>query len=98
MTDALRAKLEASTGPVLYSDLEAHVRRSAVFFVSRELALLDAALAVAADDSASVSGFLASGALRRPTDEELREWAASPERTWIAIVVQPFVLVTDPPD
>lgn len=100
MTDAitLREKLEATLGPVFHSDLVAHLRRSAVFLVGPELALVDAALAVAVDDTASVAQFLASGALRRPTDDEQRVWAESPGRTWIAIVVQPFVLIADPTD
>ena len=95
---SVRATLEASAGPVHYADLVAHLQRNAVFFVDASLLLADAATAIAEDDAASVTGFLASGALRRPTEEEQQAWATSVDRTWIAIVVQPFVLVSDPTD
>ena len=100
MTDAasLRAKLQASAGPVLYSDLVPHLRRTGLLFVGPELPLVDAALAIAMDDTGSVTRYLESGALRRPTDDEQQTWAASLERTWIAIIVQPFVLIADPAD
>jgi hypothetical protein len=97
-TTSVRATLEASTGTVLYSDLVAHLRRSAVFVVAPSLALADAAAAIALDDAPTVTRFLDAGLVRRPTDEEQRAWAASEGRTWLAIIVQPFVLVTDPLD
>jgi hypothetical protein len=95
---SVRATLEATAGPVLFSDLAAHLRRNAVFFVGPELLLADAATAIAMDDAARVTSFLASGSLRRPTLEEQKAWEAAVGRTWIAIVVQPFVLVADPTD
>lgn len=92
----LRAELEKSAGPVFYSDLAAHLRRNAVYYVAPGLSLIEAALAIASDDAALVRRHLAKGELRRPTDEELRAWESAEGRTWIAVIVQPFVLVADP--
>lgn len=92
---ALRARLEASAGPVLYGDLAAHLRRDAVLLVAAGVSLVDCGVAIARDDAAAVEGWLASGALRRPSAAERATWAAWTEPRWTAIVVQPFVLVQE---
>lgn len=102
MTDdekqALREKLEGEAGPVQGSDLAAHLRRDGVLVVSRELPLIECAVAIARDDRDAVSAWLASGALRRPSDDERAAWPDDDVRRWTAVVVRPFVLVQDAPD
>lgn len=95
--DEARAKLEETIGEVLGSDLAAHLRRGAVFVVAPSLSLVDCGEAIARDDSAKVGAWVASGALRRPTTEETTAWLAASERKWLAVVVQPYVLVQDAP-
>ena len=92
---AIRARLERSIGPVCASDLRAHLARDGVFYVAQGLSLLDCAVAIALDDADAVRGWLAAGALRRPTPDEKRAWPALESRHWMAVVVQPFVLVQD---
>ena len=91
----LRRALEAHLGPVQSSDLAAHLRRDAVFVVSGGVPLVSCGVAVATNDTASVGAWLASGTLRRPSAEEAEAWLASSTRRWLALVVQPFVLVQD---
>lgn len=93
----IRAKLESTVGPVLASDLRAHLARDALFVVAPALGLIDCGVAIALDDAAKVEAWIASGALRRPTADERTAWLADPTRRWSAIVVQPFVLVQDSP-
>lgn len=93
--DDVRAKLEASLGPVQHSDLAAHLRRDAVLVVAPGASLVDCALAVAKDDVPTVRDALARGVLARPDETAQRAWAAEPGRRWLALVVQPFVLVQD---
>lgn len=95
---AIRAKLEESAGPVVATDLHAHLRRDAVFVVSPALSLVECGVAIAMDDAAKVEGWVAAGELRRPTPAERAEWLAEKERRWSAIVVQPYVLVQDLPE
>jgi hypothetical protein len=90
---SLRARLERSLGPVLASDLTAHLARNGVWIVGPQLSLLDCAVAIAEDDTESVSAWLADGSLRRPSPDERARWPADADRTWLAVVVQPFVLV-----
>lgn len=91
--DALREELERAVGPVLFSDLRAHLVRDAVFLVAPEASLAACALAIATDDVAEVKRLLTTGTLRKPTAEEREMWANSPGRRWDAVVVQPYVLV-----
>ncbi|MCB9598707.1 MAG: DUF2288 family protein [Sandaracinaceae bacterium] len=90
---ALRQALEAGVGPVFFSDLAAHIRRGGLFVVEPELPLVDAALAIALNDTRTVSAWLDAGRLRRPTEEEPTAWAAQEGLTFDAVVVQPFVLI-----
>lgn len=91
--DALRAKLQESAGPVLGSDLAAHLRRDAVLVVAPSAPLVECALAVACDEARVVAAWLTSGVLRRPETAEREAWPTDPDRRWMAVVVQPFVLV-----
>ena len=95
--DDLRESLERHRGPVVYSDLAAHLKRNAVFVVAPSVDLVTCGLAVARDDRASVERCITSGELRRPTADELASWPADEGRTWISVVVQPYVLLQDPP-
>lgn len=90
--DELRTKLRASAGPVQYSDLAAHLRRQAVFVVDG-IELIECGAAIATDDRAAIERWLDGGQLRRPSPAELEAWPSAAERRWLALVVQPFVLV-----
>ncbi len=91
----IRAKLEETIGPVFYSDLRAHIARGGLLLVDPALLLIDAGLAIAMDDSVKVTQWLGKGWLRRPSEAEVTSWSQSPERRWLAIVVQPYALVQE---
>lgn len=93
----LRSKLEDRLGPVVYGDLAAHLARDAVFVVASSVGLVDCGIAVATDDVAKVEAWVASGELRKPSKIERDAWPTHEGRTWHAVVVQPFVLIQDPP-
>lgn len=93
--DALRTQLGRSLGPVLASDLTAHLKRDGVIVVSANLSLIECAVAIARDDSARVAQWMKDGVVRRANDEERERWPSEQGRQWLAIVVQPFVLVQE---
>lgn len=95
---ALRSGLEEHAGLVQGSDLGAHLRRGAVLVVAPSASIFACAMAIATDDAARVKAWLDDATLRRPTDDEGARWPADATRRWFAVVVQPFVLVQDPPD
>jgi len=97
MPDAIRETLEKRLGPVFFSDIRAHLERAGLFVVRADLDLIECGVAVATDDVEQVSAWIEEKKLRRPSTDELTTWASEPGRRWMAIVVQPFVLVQDAP-
>jgi hypothetical protein len=96
LPEAIKIKLEQSAGLVFYSDLAAHLGRDAVFVVARSLSLVACGVAVATDDVERVERWVASGELRKPSRAEREAWPNEAGRRWLAVAVQPFVLVQDP--
>ena len=87
----LREELSKNIGPVQASDLMAHAKRDALFVVDPSVELLEAAVALAQDDTPRVKSWLESGVLRRGSPDEVEGWKeGSPLRS---AIVQPWVLV-----
>ena len=81
----------------MWRDLKAHAMRQGLFIVTGDLALLDAAEAIAADDAARVEAWIEAGALVRPSPEQLEAWDQEPDKPFRATVVQPFALAKEAP-
>jgi len=95
MNDDLKARIEATLGTVMASDLAAHLKRDAVLEVDGSVDLVTCALAIATDDAGRVAAWLTAGVLRRLAPAEREAWMVATERRWRACVVQPFVLAQD---
>jgi hypothetical protein len=89
----LAERLQSEIGRAQWSDLRAHAARGGLFLLGETLPLLDAALAVAADEVKLVEGWMKAGLLRRPTAGEVELWSKHPELPFDSVIVQPFVLV-----
>jgi hypothetical protein len=96
--EAIRVRLSSLAGPVPFEVLAEHLERDAIFIVAPTVSLLECGVAVAMDDVDRVRAWIDAGELRKPTLDERSSWPKAGKRTWVAIVVQPFVLVQDPPD
>lgn len=97
MAEALRVRLSETMGPVTFDALAPHLERDAVVIVAAHLDLVEAGIAVAQDDTEKVSGWIADGTFRKPSASERARWKDQMGREWMSVVVQPFVLVQDPP-
>ena len=73
--------------------LAPHAERDALFLLSDAEDLLRVGQAIADNDTATVSGLIASGALTRPTKEQLD---ADGEASFDFLIVQPFVVAQGP--
>ncbi len=91
----IEASLRAAYGTVLGSDLAAHLKRDGVLFIDRSLDIITCGIAIAQDEAALVSTWLGRGLVRRPTSEERHRWLETPDRQWLATVVQPYVLIQE---
>jgi hypothetical protein len=98
LEEGITLRLRETRGPVTYPDLAEHLARDAVFIVSPALDLVACGVAVATDDLDRVSAWIERGELRKPTQLERDAWPQETAPRWIAIIVQPFVLVHLQPD
>jgi hypothetical protein len=67
-----------------------------LILVSQSLELLDVGMAVAANDSRRIKTWIEEGRLLKPVAEQLQEWDRTPERRFMSLVVQPYVLIQEP--
>jgi hypothetical protein len=89
--DLIRHKLEMEIEEADWSLIAPHFAREVLVLCGEELPLLDAAVALAKDDSATVGAWLASGALRKANDTDAIAFADSAPR-FRFVIVAPFVL------
>ncbi|MDA8127479.1 MAG: DUF2288 domain-containing protein [Betaproteobacteria bacterium] len=93
-SDLLRAKLNLETAQLAWPELERHFARGDVIKVAPGLDLVDVALRVAENDSASVQAWLADGRIARADLADAEDWHARQPMFW-AVVVAPWVLVQE---
>ena len=91
--DDLKDKLKTEVEETDWAPLKQHHDHGAVFIIEG-VDLLDASVAVAKDKVEFIKLWLESGALRKPTDEEVAAWDAD-KNTKLArfIIIQPYVLI-----
>jgi len=78
--------------------LRPHLERGALILVAPGIDLTEAAACVAADDTARVGAWIATGELTKPTIEQIDAWNADPTRIFRMRIVQPYVLAQECPD
>jgi hypothetical protein len=90
-----REKLAAEIDLAEWRWLLPHLKRGALIAVAPGLDLVEAAAAVAADDTATVAGWIAAGQLSKPSREQIEAWNADPTRQVAMLIVQPWVLIQE---
>lgn len=93
-SDLLRAKLNLETAQLAWPELERHFARGVVIKVAAGMDLVDAALEVAEDNTATVQAWLADGRIARASTGDAEDWHARQPRFW-AVVVAPWVLIQE---
>ena len=92
--EQLRARLEAETGPISWSELERHFARGMVIHVARELDLVEVAARMVEDDKDTMTAWLDTGQVNPATDEQARDWQERSAR-FRAVVAAPWVVVQE---
>jgi hypothetical protein len=88
----VRAKLRSEVLPASWPELLYQFARGGLFVVSPDSDLLDVACALARDERSLVESMIASGALRRATDDDARAFQGTPGIRFQFVIVQPWVL------
>jgi hypothetical protein len=92
--ELLRAKLNAETGKLAWTELERHFARGVVVKVAGDLDLVDVAVAMSHDDKETVAAWLAQGRVVRASAEDALAWHAQQSQFW-AVVAAPWVLIQE---
>ena len=98
LAEGIEVRLKETLGPVSFSDLQEHLARDAVFIAGPDLDLVTCGVAIATDDVLRVEQWIVRGSLRKPTRTERDLWPDEKVTRWVAIIVQPFVIVQLVPD
>lgn len=93
--DDLRTILSKSFDEAEWGWLKPHIERDAVIVVSRELSLLEASVCIAQNETPKVDGWISQGLLAKPTLEQIEAWNREPQKPFMSVVVQPFVLIQE---
>lgn len=93
-SDILRAKLNLETAQLSWSELERHFARGDVIRVAPGMDLIDTALHIAENNTATVQEWLADGRITRAELTDAKDWHARQPMFW-AVVVAPWVLVQE---
>ncbi len=92
-SDSLLAELEKSLGPAEWSLIRKQMTKDSVIVVATTLELIEVALAVARNEEGRVKAWIESGEVTKPDLAMLSDWEKTPERTFLCVVVHPFVLI-----
>ncbi|WP_310446786.1 DUF2288 domain-containing protein [Thiobacillus sp.] len=92
--EVLRAKLVLETARLGWKELERHFARGDVIRVAVGTDLIDAALLIAENDTATAQAWLADGHIARAEMHDAEDWHARQPQFW-AVVVAPWVLVQE---
>lgn len=92
MTEELRTHLANEVHRVDWKPLAAHAKRGGLVLVDATLDLIEVAVAVATDDSASVQEWMGAQRLTKPTEAQIESWEGDAEDRFTVVIVQPYVL------
>lgn len=92
----IRTELTAALDQAAWDWLAPHRSRGVVVMVAAGLNLVDVGVAIATDQVSPVQHWMSEGLLYKPSDEQVNDWAATPEeQRFQALIVQPYVLVQE---
>ena len=90
----LSSQLNGETAVIAWSELVRHFARGVVIHVSLELDLVGTAECMTRDDVDTLKAWLDSGALRRASDDDARDWTAREPEFWCVVTAR-WVLVQE---
>ena len=89
-----KQELNQQTAKIEWSELVKHFARGVVIRVETNLDLIEVAHSMSNDDVKSMQTWLDSGAVRRASDDDARDWTKRDPVFW-CVVAAPWVLVQE---
>ncbi len=78
-----------------WSWIKPHALRDGVIVVSSELNLLEVGKEVAQNNATRINEWITQGLLSKPNSQQIQTWDENPNKRFLCLVVQPFVLVQE---
>ncbi|MEN9871979.1 MAG: hypothetical protein RLZZ171_2971 [Cyanobacteriota bacterium] len=91
----LKEKLQKDVADISWNELQPHAKRDAIIVIKDELELAEVAVAIAEDNTAFVQNWIENQSIAKPSSQQLTEWNQTPEKQFVALIVQPFVVVQE---
>lgn len=91
----LKERLKKDVANISWNELQPHAKRDAIIVVTPNLDLTEVAVAIAEDNTTIVQGWIAELLIAKPTAQQLTAWNQTIDKQFTALIVQPFVLVTE---
>jgi|TARA_B110000037_G_C16917482_1_gene422935 hypothetical protein len=96
MSADLAAKLRTEVSKVGWAPLVKHHKREALWLINETVSIVDVGVALAENDSKSISDWLKRGLMRKPEDIEVEAWEAAPlSQHFEFLILQPFVIAAE---
>ncbi|MBW3567720.1 MAG: DUF2288 domain-containing protein [Proteobacteria bacterium] len=95
--EALRARLNAGTGRIGWTELAPHFARGVVVRVEKGLDLVEVAACFVEDRRDRVAIWMSDGQVAAATEDDARAWTENEPAFW-AVVAAPWVLVQEAGD
>jgi hypothetical protein len=89
----LRQELTELLDEATWEWLLPHVERDAVILVAPQLNLVDVGLAIVQDQTQAVQHWIAEQLVAKPTPEQKIVWEKMAQMRFVALIVQPYVLI-----
>jgi hypothetical protein len=91
--EKIREDLLRSLGPAEWSLIRKHLVKDSIIVVSPSLELIEVAISVALNEETVVKAWVEAGLVTKPDLASLQSWEKTPEREFLSVIVQPFILI-----
>lgn len=91
----VRTQLTEMMDTVEWSWLVPHAKRDALVVVTPGMDLLEVGEAIANDNTLAVQHWISEQLLYKPAEDQLNTWNQAPQTQFVALIVQPFVLIQE---
>ena len=78
---------------VSWRDLRIHLQRDAIITLTKDLSLIEVAMAVAKDQKSQVESWVTAGKLSKPSELDVQTWEGELDKPFRMLIVQPFILI-----
>ena len=96
MSADLAAKLRTEVAKVAWAPLVKHHEREALWLINESVSIVAVGVALAENDTKSITEWLQSGLMRKPVNVEVDAWEAAPKSQHFEfLILQPFVIAKE---